>query len=389
MSEKTGTGMRVVIDARMLSATGIGRYSANLLRELSLCAHDDDQYIVLVQGADIHQVAVGSTMRAHVVDIPWYSLAEQFRLPRVISELHPTLVHFPHFNVPLTYRGPFVVTIHDLTMHRYRSVRGSQLVYDLRQMAYRRVFSNAVARAQRILVPSEFTKLDLVDSLDVDPSKVVVTLEGGPDESSWSQLPMSIDARGDRLRKPFLLTVGTAFTHKNLETLVRALALLPDEYSVVVAGRKDSFHDELETFAQTQGLGERVIFAGFVPDDELATLYRTAEAYVFPSLNEGFGLPGLEAMGFGTPVIASRASCLPEILGDAALYFNGLSPAELAAAVLRLRSEEGLRQRMVDAGRAQVGKYSWSEMARLTRGVYEAVHEELAAPPGHRKGLGL
>ncbi|NTU70238.1 MAG: glycosyltransferase family 4 protein [Coriobacteriia bacterium] len=381
---------RILIDARMLSATGIGRYTRNLLRELPAVADRSQQFAVLVQPDDIERVPESLRPVAREVPLAWYSAAEQMRLGGYIAREAPDLVHFPQFNVPLAYRGPFVVTIHDLTMHRFKSIRGSAAVYAMRQAVYLTVLSRAVSRAQRVFVPSEFTKSDLVSTLKVDPGKVVVTYEGGPEEDSWRGEPetAAIDELG-LAGSQFLLTVGTAFVHKNLEVVIRALPLLPPEYKLAIVGKGDVFHQRLVDLAVQIGVSDRVVMTGYASDARLAALYGAAAAFVFPSFNEGFGLPGLEAMGLGTPVIASSASCLPEILGDAALFFDPRSAEELARQVLVLGGDPEMRSRMASAGIVQAARYSWRRMAEQTNAVYMDVLEDLARPPSERRaGLG-
>jgi len=366
--------MRVTIDARMLGATGIGRYTRNLLRELLRLAAGDDEYVIFVRSADVGLIPEGIHARVVVCDYEWYSLGEQLGLASAIRMTKPDLVHFPHFNVPLAYRGPYVVTIHDLTLHRFRNVRGSSALYSIRQAIYRVVFWNAVRRARGIVVPSQSTKDDLVATMGVAPEKITVTREGGPDETSWaSEASSDVLQRLGLQGRPFVLNVGTAFPHKNLSILIDALTLLPSEYRLVLVGKQDEFRERLGSYARESGLCERVLFPGYVSDADLAALYGSAEVFAFPSLNEGFGLPGLEAMAFGAPVVASNAPCLPEILGEAALYFDPSSPEACAAAVMSIAGESELRAGQVSRGRERLAHFSWEDTARSTLEVYCAV----------------
>jgi glycosyltransferase involved in cell wall biosynthesis len=172
---------------------------------------------------------------------------------------------------------------------------------------------------------------------------------------------------------PFILYVGNAYPYKNLERLVESFDLLdrPD-YQLVLVGKKDYFYERLQTFIAQRGL-KNVIFTGFVSDGQLAWLYQHAAAYVFPSLSEGFGLPGLEAMAAGLPVISSNATCLPEVYGSAAHYFNPHDSADMATKIREVLDDDKLRQQLISAGQIRVKDFSWERMARETLEVYREV----------------
>ena len=179
------------------------------------------------------------------------------------------------------------------------------------------------------------------------------------------------------INKPFLLAVGNAYPHKNLERLILAFGKLVTkyvlDYQLVIAGKKDDFHSALEEEVKKSGLDGRVIFTGFVNDSELAGLYKASSAYVFPSLSEGFGLPALEAMSYGTPVISSNSTCLPEILGDSAVYFDPKNIDNIAKVISQVMADKKLQEKMVKKGYMRVKKYNWKSTARVTLGVYEKI----------------
>jgi glycosyltransferase involved in cell wall biosynthesis len=176
------------------------------------------------------------------------------------------------------------------------------------------------------------------------------------------------------VNKSYLLYVGNAYPHKNLERLIIAFGKLITEYmldyQLVIAGRKDHFHEQLEKDVAEVRLDDRVIFTGYVSDAELAGLYKKASLYVFPSLSEGFGLPALEAMSYGVPVASSNATCLPEVAGEAAEYFDATDTAEMAKVMAALLSDKDRQQVLVERGEEQLKKFSWSTTAELTHKGY-------------------
>lgn len=371
--------VRIVVDGRMLAWTGIGRYTRHLLDELS-GLDDRNEYLVLVAAGDGDRWRPGAAnFERRVTDLRPYSLAEQRHLGRQIEVLRPDLVHFTHFNVPLRYRDPFVVTIHDLTMLRFKNVGGTSLQKRLasegKYRALHWTMRSAVRRARCVLTPSRHTAGEVARRFGRPAGRITVTYEATEDlPVDPVPLPELDDGR------PFLLHVGNFYPHKNVAALVAAMeALAADrpELRLVLAGAPDHFQRRLADRVATGALGDRVVFAGRVEDATLAWLYGHATLLVLPSLSEGFGLPGLEAMARGLPVAASRASCLPEIYGDAAAYFDPLDPGDLVRCVVGVLDDPGRREALVRAGEAKVREYSWRRMAEQTLRCYE---QALAAP---------
>ncbi|MDQ1726682.1 MAG: arginyl-tRNA synthetase, partial [Frankiaceae bacterium] len=273
----------------------------------------------------------------------WYSVAEQVRLPGLIRAAGVDLVHFPHFNVPLASRGPYVVTIHDLTHELRRTLPGAAADparARAKALAYKLVLRRAVARARRIVAVSETTKRALVDTLGVAPGKVTVTHEGVDMQLFEAPDPGALARLG--VRAPYFLYVGSAFPHKNLGRLLDAFArsgCAAEGHQLVLAGNFGTYRADLESRARDLAVRDSIVLAGAVSDAELAALYRGATALVLVSLAEGFGLPGLEAMGLGVPVLASRIDSLVEIYGEAAL---SVEPSDTEAIAARLRDAEGI-----------------------------------------------
>jgi glycosyltransferase involved in cell wall biosynthesis len=362
----------VVVDGRMLEWTGIGRYTRHLLDGLADLDRDSE-YVVLMSPAGAAQWAPSApNMRVRLVDVRPYGLAAHHVLPKVIAEERPDLVHFTHFVVPLGYRGRYVVTVHDLTMIRRYNLHGGGPLARARRaakmVAGRRVAVSAVRRAATVIADSQATAQDVV-ALGASPDKVEVVYLGADPavlDATLDPLPGMDDA-------PFVLYVGNGYPHKNVDVLVAAMermALQRPGLRLVVVGAPDTYSPALRRRVARGPAAGAVTWAGFVSDGRLAWLYRHAALFVLPSLAEGFGLPGLEAMAHGVPVVASRASCLPEVYGPAAAYFTATDADDLVRAVSGVLDDVGRRQSLVDAGRARVSEFSWARMAEETLAVY-------------------
>lgn len=373
--------MRIGIDARFFGPVGkgLGRYTERLIENLERLAVEHDFVVFLrKENFDLYQPS-NPRFRKVLADFRWYSLAEQLRFPPLIRREKVDLMHFPHFNVPVLTPCPFLVTIHDLILLRYPTRRNTTLnaaVYGLKYAAYRLVIKLAAWRARRIVTVSECTKKDIVAELGVKPERITVTYEAA-DGVEQGQLTIPGTRRPEErgVTKPYFLYVGNAYPHKNLERLLSVFKTLRDgglDAQLVLVGKMDYFYERLKREAETLGLLDRkdAIFYGYADEGELAELYRRARAYVFPSLLEGFGLPPLEAMRYGTPVAASNSSCLPEILGDAAVWFDPERPEAIADAMRKVFTDESLRTRLADLGKRRVERYSWRECAERTYQAY-------------------
>jgi len=277
-----------------------------------------------------------------------------FGLPRLLRRLRPALAHFQHA-LPLACPCLAVVTVHDLSFERDPSVM------DLRdRLVFRAAVPRAARKAARVLAVSERTKRDLIELYGIPDGKIVVT-PNGVDPAFTPDGP-SFDG------KPYALVVGTLQPRKDPDAAIEALALLDDsDLRLVFAGPDKGGRAHAERTAERAGLAARVEFKGHVPQEELAALYRGAACLVFPSRYEGFGLPALEAMASGTPVVATSAGALPEVTGGAAILVPERSPAALAGGIERALADRG---RLVAAGLARAAEFSWAETARRTLAVY-------------------
>ena len=352
--------MRIGIDARN-DGTGVGRYTFSLVRELAKLDTDNEYTLFLNARRYRSYDPPGPNFRTVEADIPWFGVREQVQLPRLIARERLDLVHFPHLTVPLLLTTPFVVTVHDLN---YLDADATARPAVLRS-GYRLELLKA-KRARRLIAVSEHTRGEVVRRLGVDPARIAVTYEAAdapavePDQDTLDRY--GIDA-------PFFLYVGAAYPYKNLARLIEAFALVEGDYRLVLAGDQEDFGPALKEQAS-----ERVIFTGPVSEPELAALYAGALAYAFVSLSEGFGLPGLEAMAAGVPVVAARAGSLPEVYGGAARWCAPSHAGAIAAALTSVAADEELRRQLIEDGRRRATEFSWARTAEQTLAVY---HEAL------------
>jgi glycosyltransferase involved in cell wall biosynthesis len=369
--------MRIGIDARMMTpkaTRGIGRYIEELVRAL-LAVAPDHQY-ALVTRHPIHPFASHPSVETVVADIQWYRMREQLQMPSVLRSLKADVVHVPHWNVPLVTGGPLVVTIHDLLLrHESMSARISTrhpIVAGFKRLGYRATLFSTLHKAKRLLVPTEFVANDLRTLYPFTAGKIVVTGEG---MGKHERFPHSMDARPPQSK--YLLYIGSAYPHKGLDLLLsvwRDVELQYPDLRLKIAGANDVFMDRLKDTAQKQKL-TRIDFLGFVPEDELWSLYQDAAAFVFPSRFEGFGLPPLEAIRAGCPVISSDAASLPEVLGpDGAFFFQSGSRNDILRAIdTVLRDPVAAREKTARAFPELRARHDWTKTAERTLGVYESL----------------
>lgn len=369
--------MRIGIDARFFGpfGKGLGRYTQKLILNLEKIDQQNDYFILLRQEnwEDYHPI----NPRFHKVlaNYRWYSLAEQMGMLRTISSLHLNLMHFTHFNVPIFYRGDFIVTIHDLILTKYPTQRATTLgplLYFFKHWSYSLVIRQAIKRARKVIAVSECTKKDIMDHFQVDEDKIYVTYEAVDPPKSIDKTDKRVLTKFD-IKQPYILYVGNMYPHKNIEGLLKAfkdLSVVKPGISLVLVGKEDYFVLRIKQLVEKLGISSRVYFPGFVSDEELPYLYALAKAYVFPSFYEGFGLPALEAMSYGTPVIASQESCLPEILGSAAAYFNPHDTTEMTRQMTKVLDDAALTENLKKSGFDQIKKFSWGKMVDQTLDLY-------------------
>lgn len=368
--------MRIGIDCRMIKATGIGRYTSNLIEELAKL-DSENEYILFFKKEEFKSFKVpAKNFKKVLADFHWYGFSEQCKFPALLKSQNLDLMHFPHFNTPLFYRKKFIVSIHDLTLHRYKTVEASTkniLIYQLKHFFYKVIIKNAIKRSLKVLALSKFTEEDIISNFKVPKEKIALVYPGAPSRDLVFKKTNSRILEKLKIKSPFVLYVGNAYPHKNLENLIYSLKFLPSDITLVLVGKIDDFYKRIKNQVFSLGFKKRVIFTGFLTDEELASLYKRAQVFAFPSLNEGFGLPALESMSFGLPVVSSNLSCLPEILGGSARYFNPLKPKDIAEKIKEILGNKKLREELILKGYNKIKEYSWSKMAKEILKVYKEV----------------
>jgi len=365
-----------------------------------------------------------------LVNARHYSIKEQTTFLKAINAENLDIMHFTHFNAPILYRKPFVVTIHDLTHTLFPGRKMTSLPY---RLAYKAVVKNAVKKSKRIIAISQNTKNDLIKMLNADPAKIDVVYEGvnsefhqfTPDEKSIAAKALA-DKYG--ISEPFLLYTGVHRYHKNLPRLVEAFAKIaananaaqshtqPTQQatrqvepphanaqaqpplSLVITGKSDPLYQEAENLTKSLNLEDRIFFTGLIPEQDIVALYNLAKIYVFPSLYEGFGLPVLEAMACGTPVCASNVSSIPEIAGKSqatnatttaaetqtsanALLFDPYDVDDIALKITTLLEDADLRKTLIQRGLSRIRDFSWEKMSKEILAVYTSAQVRNSATP--------
>lgn len=372
--------MRIGIDARFygVRSKGLGRYTQKLIENLESIQKDDmsDEYFVFLREHSFKEYEPkNKNFHKVLADYPWYSFSEQVNMPKLLNKYNLDLVHFPHFNVPLFYKRPFIITIHDLILLHFPTVRSSTLspiFYWIKFLAYKIVIGSAIKRSKNIITVSEFTKKDIIKNYKRAKEKTIVTYEACDGLSKMRDLKNDDEQfKKYDIIKPYLLYVGNAYPHKNLERLAGAFGKISDKkLSLVLVGKMDHFYEKVRKIVENNNI-EKVVFTDFVPDMDLDSIYKNAEAYIFPSLYEGFGLPPLEAMERGVPVASSDHGCMKEILGEAALYFDAKNEEEIKKAIEKILTNDDLRKELIRRGDKRAKKYSWKKMAEKTLKIYK------------------
>lgn len=372
--------MRIGIDGRFfgIKQKGLGRYTQKLIENLEkVSLGDGNEYFVFLKKENFEEYEPKNPRFKKVLaDYHWYTFAEQFFFPWKLYGYDLDLVHFPHFNVPILYGKEFVVTIHDLTLLHFPTVRNSTLhpiFYRLKFLAYRLAIWSAIRRAKEVIAISQFTKNDIIKEYGKGVGrKINVIYEACEDFCMFG-----IEETGDFLEKygiikPYLIYVGNAYPHKNLERMVLAFEEFQksgNDFQLILVGKEDYFYQRLRKFIGEKKI-ENIIFLSDISDYHLDILLHLAQAFVFPSLYEGFGLPPLEAMAKGVPAISSDHPCMREVLGDSAYFFDGESVYAITEAMKKIIADSDLRKDLVRKGYDRVRLYSWKKMAEETLKIY-------------------
>jgi len=371
--------MRVLLDCRMASWSGVGRYTTGLAR--ALAARDDVELVQVCAAGESAPVTPGAKAEVVAAAAHPFGVRGALELGRLARNAKPDIVHCPHFPTPAPVRGPLVVTLHDLTPLVVPGVMPSAA----RRAVYRAWNARAARLAGRIIVPSRATAADVTRLFAAARGKLEVTAEAADDFSSGPCAPLT--GRLARLGSPpYLLSMGNAKPHKDLPTLLRAFTrLAPErpELRLLLVGAESPEYLDATLEGAPAGMPPeiplRVAFTGRVSDAELRALYAGASAFVFPSRYEGFGLPPLEAMALGAPVVCADAASLPDVVGDAALLFPAGDAGALALTLARVLDDPALRERLSRAGRERAAQFTWERTAAATVAVYQEALQHFAA----------
>ncbi len=349
----------VVIDSRL--GSGIGRIVknvvpriANQVKRLILLGREDPREAWNIGAANVEYVKY---------DARAYSLAEQYRFP-LARAIRADLLHVPHYNVPLLWPKPLVVTVNDLTQFTPEFGAGR-----IKRAFARSFIAWALWRANQILTISHYVRGDFIRQYGARAARLSVCHPGvDPKIFRPIEKRRALEQVGNELgiKFPFVLCVGSVRPNKNVAGLIAAFSIARRqpgfEHHLVIAGEREGFMTAAR-LAIPPEVRECVVFTGYVPDRMLPVLYAAADVFVLPSLSEGFGIPLLEAMACGTPTVASNRTALPEVAGDAALMVDPCDTEQLASAIVRAARDEKLRTCLIDAGKRRAARFDWDQTA--------------------------
>lgn len=355
----------IAIDARKIKSS-TGRYVLELIKNLE-AIDSKNQYKVLVLAGEVdYYKPAKPNFEVVVADFAHYSLAEQLGFNTFLRKLNPDLVHFYMPQQPLLYTRPAVTTVHDLNLVRVTENDMHPAELFVKKSIFKFLLRRVAHRTNHIITPTNFTKDDLVAWAHINPAKVTVTYEG------VSPVEKTTPVKGYG-SVPFIVYLGRAEPYKNNRRMIEAhqqLLRTNPELRLVIIGAIDELRQADINWVKQHGY-KNVDFLGWLSDEEAAWLYQKSLAYVGPSYMEGFGLPALEAVAQGAPVVSANTTCSPEVLGDAAHYFDPFDTGDIARAMTDVITNQQLRKKLIAAGRPQLKKYSWRRMAEQTLTIYE------------------
>jgi glycosyltransferase involved in cell wall biosynthesis len=379
--------VRIAIDVRRIRDFGVGTYIRNLLQAMA-AEKAPHEFHLICSAEDQDQIPpLPENFRTEIYNRRDSSRADHIGLPRLLSSLHVDLTHIPFHRVPLLMRRPYVVTIHDLSSLFYDDATG--MLHAARVFRLKR----GLERAARIIGVSGATQRDVINLVPTAANRVRL-IYNAPDPQFLAR-PQSDTTRSDaaaaarerhrileryQIRYPFLLYAGSIRPQKNIPRLIEAFAVVRQKLEghggykdlrLIIIGDDISRYPKVRRAVIQSRVEQSVRFLGFVPLDTLRVFHELATAFVFPSLYEGFGLPPLEAMASGTPVIASQVSSLPEVVGGAAMLVNPENVFDIARGISEVLLNSDLRDELVTKGRRQAARFSWAKTAREVLSIYE------------------
>lgn len=372
---------RIVVDARFLGEAGPGRYVKNIIEHLELL-DKENEYIIYLRPKGFEQYTPKSENFTKVpADYKWYTWSEQINFLLRILKDRPDIFYVPHFNIPVLYPGKLVTAIPDIIMHSFSTERGTTLpkfYFRFKKIMYKFVVWWAVKRSYKVIVPSNDVKADFLKAFPAEKeSKFVLAYEGvDPVFTSPAPETKTEVLEEFKIKQPFLLYISSMYEHKNVPFLIDCFAdLIKDgkNYSLVLIGKKDKYSEKIFEDVKSRGLEEKIIMPGmkrYITDSEINVLRNNAEAYVFPTLKEGFSLTPLEAQAVGLPSLISDIPCHREIYGDTVMYFDPKNKEDFISKLDVIINDTDARINMINKGYENVKKYDWKNTASLTLNVF-------------------
>lgn len=363
--------MKVAIDIQSVisNLTGVGRYTKELISAFSKLNISNDILLFYFNFLGKHKGFEGlrnkqiRCMPGRVYNKLW----KTFGFPSINYFIGTfDVLHFPNFVMPPVKECKSIITVHDLAFMRFPQYIESKNLKFLRNQ-----LPESLEKADKIIAVSQFTKQEIIDVFNIASEKIMVVYEGikqFPDNKNNTD---ELNYLRDKLPDKYILFVGTIEPRKNIEGLIRAFNIANlNEYKLVIVGVKGWFYEGVFELVKELGLSEKVIFLGYVADDLLPQIYKNASLFVFPSFYEGFGLPPLEAMQYGVPVVASRVN---EVLGESAYFIDPYKPEDVAEGIKDILENKELYNDLLVKGKQQAQKYSWENAANETMKIYELV----------------
>src|SRR5580693_2639888 len=367
--------LRIVVDVRRVQDFGIGTYIRGLLQALGAIDRSNEYSLIALPHDETALAGLPPNFKTVTYRRADAYVLNHLAFPLFLHRLRPSLVHIPLNQVPLAMREPYVVTIHDMSRLLFETGSG------LRMQTRRFLLRRGLLRAKRIMAVSEATRRDVHDALGIPAERIRLAYNAPNPEFFRPAAAGRVRATLERYQidYPFLLYAGNIRPQKNIPRLVEAFAVARERLSrhpvyrnlhLIVIGDEISRYPSVRRAVNQARVEKAVRFLGFVPFEALRIFFQRAALFVFPSLYEGFGLPPLEAMASGTPVVASNAGALQEVLGDAALLVNPENVFEIARAIQEALLDQELRGELIAKGKAQAARYSWERTAREVLEVY-------------------
>jgi glycosyltransferase involved in cell wall biosynthesis len=373
--------MKIVVNALGPSKVkaGVGNYLLNLISELSLI-DKENKYLIFTSSQNMHYYS-NENSNFNVIDIGFWGrnkllriVWEQLILPLQVIDYKADILFSPGFVCPLVKTSKNVTVIHDMTFFSHPQVHTF-----FKRIYFPFMIKQAVKRSEKIIAVSKNTKKEIIKFTNIVEKKIAVTLLAAnrfPTSEITDEKKFLEEKYG--IASDYLLFVGMIEPRKNINLIIESLTKIEDEdIKLVIVGKKGWMTEELFERIKVNNLENKVIFTGFVPDKELSVFYKNARVFLYPSLYEGFGIPVLEAMSQGCPVITSNISSLPEVVGGAAILIDPENPEELADAVNKICKDDKFREELILKGFENAKKFSWKKTAQQTLGIFEEIGHKI------------